>query len=68
MAIEKADKVTGDLFDTIEKEMLRKTIETHLATLRRRVNSESHGEIKDILQRDVHEYVKLANKVQGLLP
>lgn len=68
MAADKADKVTGDIFETIEKEMLRKTIETHLATLRRRVNSEPNGEIKDIRQREVHEYVKLANKVQGLLP
>lgn len=66
MAQDKADKTTIDLFSQEEKDMLTHGMATHLATLRRRINSEEHPDIKAIRQNELREYVALCNKIQGL--
>lgn len=60
-----AGKATIDLFDS-EKELLRDAIETHLAALRRKINTERNPLIRQIHQKALADYAHIVNKVQGL--
>ena len=60
-----AGKATIDIFDN-EKGLLRDAIETHLAALRRKINTERNPLIKAIHEKSLADYVNLVNKVQGL--
>lgn len=60
-----AGKATIDLFDS-EKGLLRDAIETHLAALRRKINTERNPLIRQIHEKTLADYAHLVNKVQGL--
>ena len=60
-----AGKATIDLWDN-EKGLLLDAIETHLATLRRKVKAERNPLIRQIHEKALADYAHVVNKVQGL--
>lgn len=65
MAKQPEDTMTAEMFTVGDKALIRQAIETHLATLRRQVNTEKNPQIKEIRRKDLQDYLNLVNKVDS---
>lgn len=65
MAKQPEDTNTNDMFEPLEKMALQSAVETHQATLRRKINTEKNEQIKQIYSKELERYNAIWNKITG---